>query len=260
MSQEEDWGVHAQESTPTDVLSFGRWPRIEGSIDPNFLYLGDTNSQDGTPAPNPLDTYRDTYWHLENFSGFEVWAKNCANSAAAPEPEPGSRPSFVFSDSGYGSLATRSVALGSLSIIQELDRPTQNVDDSGYGSLATKSVTLGKLTTIQELDEPAQNMADVSTDAEAQETRTIFSDAASLCQHPDVDQYITAFANELACYIPPELDASDPSKISPVLDHLLKAFAVRLGHESPGPLQRQLMYLVYRFRRSVTSPNVWLLI
>ncbi|GAB1315216.1 hypothetical protein MFIFM68171_05426 [Madurella fahalii] len=121
-------------------------------------------------------------------------------------------------------------------------------DDSGYGSLAAKSVALGTLNAVQELDEPVHNVAGASPDAEAQDARTVFSDAASLCQHPDVDKYITAFANELACTIPPEFDPSDPSGVSLVFDRLLKEFAVWFGHESSGRIQRQLMYLVYRFR------------
>ena len=71
-------------------------------------------------------------------------------------------------------------------------------DDSGYGSLAAKSVALGnlKLDTVQELDEAAAtNTVHPSLD---DDNRTVFSSAASLLQNPNVDKYISAFANELA--------------------------------------------------------------
>jgi hypothetical protein len=123
--------------------------------------------------------------------------------------------------------------------------------DSGYGSLGTQSVAPkgGGLNPIREESEPVQSA--VKTVADGQETGTVFSDAASLLQHPDVDKYISAFAEELAACIPPELYTSYLDAVPSTLEHLLKSFAVRLGYERAGRPQRQLMYLVYRFRRLV---------
>ena len=132
-------------------------------------------------------------------------------------------------------------------------QPPTMYDDSGYGSLGTKSVApgLGKLDAIQERAELVHSGVD--KDEEMQETRTIFSDAASLLQNPDVDKYISAFAKELATSLPQEFDASYLDAVPSTLDHLLKSFAVRLGHEGSGHPQRQLMYSVYRFRRSAKT-------
>ena len=134
-------------------------------------------------------------------------------------------------------------------------QPPTMCGDSGYGSLGTKSVApgLGKLDAIQERAEPVHSGVDKHE--EMQETRTIFSDAASLLQNPDVDKYISAFAKELATALPQEFDASSLDAVPSTLDHLLKSFAIRLGHEGSGHPQRQLMYLVYRFRRSVKTSS-----
>ena len=129
-------------------------------------------------------------------------------------------------------------------------------DDSGYGSLAAKSVAIGKLDTLSERQEAAHAFSSSSsvlkTTEEAYETATVFSDASSLLQRPDVDKYLSSFANELSSCIPPEFVMHNArGDISLVFDHLLKSFAIRLGHESAARPQRQLVYLVYKFRRSV---------
>ncbi|KAK1753821.1 hypothetical protein QBC47DRAFT_387182 [Echria macrotheca] len=121
-------------------------------------------------------------------------------------------------------------------------------DDSGYGSLAAKSVALGSLDTVQEPEEAAVETMLPSAD---EDNRTLFSGATSLLQNADVDKYILAFANELASWIPPEFVTSNPVEVEQDLDSLLKAFAIRLGYESRGHLERQLMYLVYRFRSEI---------
>lgn len=73
-------------------------------------------------------------------------------------------------------------------------------------------MALGKLDTIQELDEAAAtNMMHSSTD---QDTRTVFSGAASLLQNPDVGKYISAFANEPAGWVPPEFVTGDPAEVT----------------------------------------------
>jgi hypothetical protein len=125
--------------------------------------------------------------------------------------------------------------------------------DSGYGSLAAKSVAPGRLDSVGEAEETAlEAIAELPiAELEVQETRTVFSDAASLLNRPDVDKYISAFASELAFSLPPEFDVSKSAEFSSILEQLLKSFAIRLGHESSGQVPRQLMYLVYRFRRFV---------
>lgn len=89
-----------------------------------------------------------------------------------------------------------------------------NFDDSGYGSLATKSVAWSIPNAVEELEEPVvQSGFDVSAEAEAQETRTVFSDAASLLQHSIMDECISAFAEELAHSVPHVFDACNPDEV-----------------------------------------------
>jgi len=119
--------------------------------------------------------------------------------------------------------------------------------DSGYVSMGTEPMKHPMLKTIEErAGTTAANHQDpVGVNLE---TQTVYSDAQSLLQHPEIDKYISAFANELFHGLPADFDANDLDMISPTLLDLLKAFAVRFGHQDSRRMSRQLMYLVYRFR------------
>ena len=122
--------------------------------------------------------------------------------------------------------------------------------DSGYGSLESNPKLQDKLEVLQEV--PSMEADEPHNDLD--ETGTQYSDATGILGHPDINKYIAAFANELSGYLPLNLDASNWERISPKLPQLLMSFATRLAHESTDRMPRQLMYLVYRFRRLVSSP------
>jgi hypothetical protein len=131
---------------------------------------------------------------------------------------------------------------------------TQAFTDSGYGSRGTKTITAhDRLDAIEESQgqhDPLTESVGISGSDDSQghqETRTVYSDTFSL-QNPNIREYISAFADELCGSLPPEFDANDLERISSALPSLFKSFAVRLGHESSAVMQRQLMYLVYRYR------------
>ncbi len=76
-----------------------------------------------------------------------------------------------------------------------------------------------------------------------------YSNASSLLRHPDTDKYISAFAEDLFCSLSAEFDVNGWEKVSSGIPFLLKSFAVRLGYERDESMQRELMYLVHKFRR-----------
>jgi len=100
---------------------------------------------------------------------------------------------------------------------------------------------------LEAIDDQEAGVTD--NQSELHEVQTVYSDAFSLSQHSEIDKYISAFAYELYYSLPPEFDAGSLERISSILPSLLEAFAVRLGHEGTEYMQRQLMYLIYRFRR-----------
>ncbi|KAK4161145.1 hypothetical protein QBC43DRAFT_218302 [Cladorrhinum sp. PSN259] len=126
-----------------------------------------------------------------------------------------------------------------------------SVHDSGYGSSAARSVAIGKLDTVQGREEAAHTFNVFDATEEAYETATVFSDAASLLQRPDTNKHISWFVYELACCIPLEFGMRNAGNVPSILDHFLRSFAIRLGHANAPRPQRQLMYLVYRFRHDI---------
>jgi len=127
-------------------------------------------------------------------------------------------------------------------------------DDSGYGSLPAKSMATGKLDgTMLRQEEPMERARPNSGTDEAVGTATVFSDANSILGHPSLDQYVIAFAGQLAACQPPGFDAMVTGGS---LDRHLKAFAVRLSHESTERPQRHLAYIASRFRRSVKQKEL----
>jgi hypothetical protein len=129
---------------------------------------------------------------------------------------------------------------------------TQAVDhitDSGYdGSGAIKSQSRGKVlgespyvalvATIPE--SPAE-----STDCE---TQTVYSDTESL-RDLKLLKYVTAFSDELYRSLPAGFDKAKFERVLPLLDELLRTFAFKVSCDGSTPENRNLMYLVHRYRR-----------
>jgi Heterokaryon incompatibility protein (HET) len=129
--------------------------------------------------------------------------------------------------------------------IQTLDQTT----DSGYGgSSAIKSQPHGK-----QLGEPTST-ALTATIPESQaeyaeyETQTVYSDTESL-RDPKLLQYVTAFADELYGSLPHGFDKAEFERVSPVLDELLRTFALKMSCDGSTSEHRNLTYLVHRYRR-----------
>ncbi|KAK3339826.1 hypothetical protein B0T25DRAFT_466620 [Lasiosphaeria hispida] len=125
-------------------------------------------------------------------------------------------------------------------------------NDSGYGSLAARSVATGKFqdTAVQQ---PTDLPRPYSGTDEAMETASVLSNNNSILRNPNLDRYISAFADQLAACVPPGFGATTTRTTTGGLDHLLKVFAVRLSHESTERPQRHLMYIAYRFRSDIVN-------
>lgn len=81
------------------------------------------------------------------------------------------------------------------------------------------------------------------------DAQTQFSQASSLWRHPDTEAYLSAFAKEMAAFFTPRSSAAGQNEAFKRLPHLLKAFAVRIGHERGDAKGRQVMTTIYKFRK-----------
>jgi hypothetical protein len=130
------------------------------------------------------------------------------SSAAAARPYGVETTLDTHTDSGYGTHGTRTIACS-----------------SGYPHTASGEA-------VHEDDK---------------DTRTIYSDTTSL-QDPRIDDYVAAFADELANALPPDFCREELERIEDSLPDILEAFAGRIGYQAPGNLERKLKYIVHRYR------------
>ena len=94
------------------------------------------------------------------------------------------------------------------------------------------------------ISEDAQDLRDVESD----DVGTIYSDASSLPAWND-ESYISELANGLSCKIRSEqLDDTALEQISRILPELLKAFALKVGHEASTKMHLDVMVFVHKHR------------
>lgn len=111
--------------------------------------------------------------------------------------------------------------------------PSEPTTDSGYAS-ATNDKFKG-----------AQDLEDLESD----DARTVYSDASSL-PALEKDIYISELADDLFSKIGSEqLDGQTTERISGILPELLKAFALKIGHNAPTQMHRDIMFFVHKYRR-----------
>jgi hypothetical protein len=139
-----------------------------------------------------------------------------------------------FSDSGYASTLHDKVEGKQSARIENHAQSTNNLQsqismDDGYNNTT----------------EPAQN----SDDAATEDNRTVYSDASSLADLK-YESYISEFADDLFSKFRYEkFDNQTMQRISGVLTRLLKAFALRVGHNAPSQMHRDVMFFIHKYRR-----------
>jgi hypothetical protein len=141
-------------------------------------------------------------------------------------------------DSGYASM-TRGMALHTRNT-QVGDR-IQSTED--LHSLPQVSEGLGAAASMNL--ELSRNLAH----EESQDIKTIYSDSASLPPFQK-ENYIFALARDLRH----KLNLKHPThqtslKITDALPELLKAFAIKVGHNAPNQMRRNIMWFVYKYRK-----------
>ncbi|KAK4184498.1 hypothetical protein QBC35DRAFT_505834 [Podospora australis] len=155
-----------------------------------------------------------------------------------------------------GSQADTSVGEAPLSKAFTAHLSVVTQKDSGYGSRETGTVldhaTEGFQNTVSGFRDH-ETMSTVTEAYNTRDTQTLYSDTQSL-RNSAFSLYKDAFVEELSRDLSETtVEASaDVESLLPILLSLLQAFAVRLCHESPGPLERQMVFLVHRFRTELS--------
>lgn len=86
---------------------------------------------------------------------------------------------------------------------------------------------------------------------ESDDASTVYSDVPAL-PALEIERYKFEFAQELfSKFSNEQLDEQAMERIYEVLPDLLEAFALRVGHNAPTPVHRDIMVFVHRYRRFV---------
>jgi hypothetical protein len=87
-----------------------------------------------------------------------------------------------------------------------------------------------------------------STALLGEDARTIYSDTSSVLG-PDREQYLTGLADDLYSKVLSEQEDDEIAKqVCAVLPGLLKAFALKMGHDAPSQMHRDIMAFVHKSR------------
>ena len=139
-----------------------------------------------------------------------------------------------FSDSGYASTLHDKVEGKQSARIENHAQSTGNLQSQ---------------VSINDGDNNATESAQNPDVAAMEDNRTVYSDASSLADLK-YESYISEFADDLFSKFRYEtFDNQTMQRISGVLTELLKAFALRVGHNAPSQMHRDVMFFVHKYRR-----------
>jgi len=148
----------------------------------------------------------------------------------------GSQQSLAKDLSSDASRQNLSGGLRNTAVLEPVPPPT----DSGYGSaIHGKSGQPSGL----------EMQGDYGQIPEADETRTLYSDASSIAPG-NAEYYVYLLADELfnaARSVQPDIRIAE--RVSDILPELLRAFALRIGHNASDQKHRDVMVYVHKYRR-----------
>jgi hypothetical protein len=131
--------------------------------------------------------------------------------------------------------------------------------DASYLSKAHKISTLAHSSVGHDREAQSENTSITTVDSENEHveevglygTATIYSASVDSDLAPVRDKgYITKLAEELSsAIIACETDSGTLDRISQMLPDLLRAFALKLGHNAPTSMHRDVSYFVHKYRR-----------
>ncbi|KAJ5984630.1 hypothetical protein N7481_006729 [Penicillium waksmanii] len=170
--------------------------------------------------------------YLQEWDSDESMGLSMENSGAADIVQPlGLTQIGAFTDSGYAST---------------------NLDKHGYAQ-STSDARLG-LPTVPEHD----LLEDIETppthdSLEMTAGRTVYSDTSSIAPLRK-ESYISLFGEDLFMKLVSwQPDAQAMERISEALPELLRAFALKIGHNAPSQIHRDVMVFIHKNRDNIVS-------
>ncbi|KAF7557396.1 hypothetical protein G7Z17_g648 [Cylindrodendrum hubeiense] len=117
--------------------------------------------------------------------------------------------------------------------------------DSGYGSVLNPNHSTN-------IALPEARNKNISDAIDVDDSMTTYSAATTVTPHL-AQQYISEFSNDFHSRFKRYIDGKTWSSVFEILPGLVKAFAIKLGHESSSPLNRNIMYFLHKHNREIVN-------
>ncbi|RYP69699.1 hypothetical protein DL771_005978 [Monosporascus sp. 5C6A] len=127
--------------------------------------------------------------------------------------------------------------------------------DSGYEIVIIRGEA-SKGSTRSSINQPETTQGLNGADdwiSNAEETKTLYTDAPAI---PEIrfESYITALADDIFKRLGvTSSNYGALGRLNPILPRLLKALALKLGHEASSQMHRDVMAFIHRYRRAITE-------
>jgi hypothetical protein len=160
------------------------------------------------------------------------------NSSESPQNTMGKQ----ATDSGYGSTTTYD-RYGRAQMFPTKDQPKITTD-----LLSLNFTDNGFISAMNDLSKSPQN----TTDLESDDTKTQMTEYSYASNIPTrkFGRYISELADDLFSKCPSEqAGVVDMKRIFVILLGLLKAFALKVGHNAPTQVHRDIMFFVHKHRK-----------
>ncbi|KAK6526081.1 hypothetical protein TWF281_011119 [Arthrobotrys megalospora] len=164
------------------------------------------------------------------------------------EQTPQLAPSVINSESEWQAAV--------LEELSPVEGPWPEATDSGYASMAHQRHEQQRTHDKSEICErtsmagPSPAVEDV---LDFDDTQTVYSDASSVTTLAK-ENYISELADALFRNLcADQLDGKTLERISAALPDLLKAFALKVGHDAPSQMHRDVMFFVHKNRGDVAE-------
>ncbi|KAG5827097.1 hypothetical protein H9Q74_002807 [Fusarium xylarioides] len=129
--------------------------------------------------------------------------------------------------------------------------PAAPPTDSGYASVSTMEIELDSLR--KHGDQAAAESAQELDESDVDDTATEYSNMSSTTSSRK-QQYIGELAGDLFRKISwLKVDKKTQTEVLAILPELLQAFALKLGHDAPTQMHRDVMAFVHRYRRDIAE-------
>ncbi|KFZ11289.1 hypothetical protein V502_07623 [Pseudogymnoascus sp. VKM F-4520 (FW-2644)] len=125
--------------------------------------------------------------------------------------------------------------------------------DSGYASVLKTNMPRNDPPSPNKQQCPVNDKSNVEMgDEDTEDAKTIYS-AATTINLPQSQQYITELCGGIFSKLENHFDSANWSTLEKALPSLIKAFAIKIGHDSSAQVNQDIMYFIHKQHKGIVS-------